>query len=72
MSNDFRVKVKIDTVYLYKLQLEPLLEETNKARRSSIYAQCNELIRQHIRDPIFSGSIVYCSKKPSWGDINKF
>ena len=68
-SNHFRVKVKnLNSVYLYKVDFSPKLEENDRLKRNAIFKQCNATISKYIDMPVCSGTIIYTTKKPEWGD----
>ena len=44
-SNHFKVTLKdLHSIYLYKVDFEPKLEESDRLKRNSIFTKCNEKI----------------------------
>ena len=67
-SNHFKVGLtNLENVYLYRVNFEPKLHEEDRLRRNNIYVHCGSKISEEIYKPVFSGNIIYTTRKPSWG-----
>lgn len=67
-SNHFKVNLaNLENIYLFRVNFEPKLDEQDRLRRNAIYMHCNTKISEVVHKPVFSGSIIYTTQKPSWG-----
>lgn len=49
LSNHFKVEVEgLNSVFLYKVEFEPKIEETDRLKRNAIYCECNTTISKFI------------------------
>lgn len=67
-SNHFKVNLSnLENIYLYRVNFEPKLDEEDRTRRNKIYLQCGSRISEEVYKPVFSGNIIYTTRKPDWG-----